>query len=480
MSLSVKLTGGFLLVSCLVLVVGLIGLYSLKMSEMASVKLAYSESIAKQLLQREIDHLNWARKAGLFQRDENMVSLGVETDEHKCAFGKWYYSDDRKKAEQEAPEIKSFLTQIEDPHRKLHKSAQSIEVILKKGKEFRQDAIAFYGTETNQHLRDVQGILGEIRPAVEKHSQAVEDISKSQRQHIYLIVLVSMIGGTLFALTLGIILSRSIIKPVNRVISGLTEASEQVSAAAGEVSAASQILAEGSSQQAASIEETSASLEEISSMTRQNASNAGQADSLMKQASQVVNKANASMSQLTTSMQEISKASEETSKIIKTIDEIAFQTNLLALNAAVEAARAGESGAGFAVVADEVRNLAMRAANAAKNTAVLLESTVKKVTDGTALVKTTNDAFKEVVGSTAKIGELVGEIAAASTEQSQGIEQVNIAVTEMDKVTQQNAATAEESAAASEELNAQAEEMRSFVADLAAIVGGNAAVSKDF
>jgi methyl-accepting chemotaxis protein len=326
----------------------------------------------------------------------------------------------------------------------------------------------------------VQGILGEIRPAVEKHSQAVEDISKSQRQHIYLTVLVSMIGGTLFALTLGIILSRSIIKPVNRVISGLTEASEQVSAAAGEVSAASQILAEGSSQQAASIEETSASLEEISSMTRQNASNAGQADSLMKQASQVVNKANASMSQLTTSMQEISKASEETSKIIKTIDEIAFQTNLLALNAAVEAARAGESGAGFAVVADEVRNLAMRAANAAKNTAVLLESTVKKVTDGTALVKTTNDAFKEVVGSTAKIGELVGEIAAASTEQSQGIEQVNIAVTEMDKVTQQNAATAEESAAASEELNAQAEEMRSFVADLAAIVGGNAAVSKDF
>ena len=176
-------------------------------------------------------------------------------------------------------------------------------------------------------------------------------------------------------------------------------------------------------------------------------------------------------------MQEISKASEETSKIIKTIDEIAFQTNLLALNAAVEAARAGEAGAGFAVVADEVRNLAMRAADAAKNTAALIEGTVKKVSDGTALVKTTNDAFKEVAGSTAKVGELVGEIAAASTEQAQGIEQVNIAVTEMDKVTQQNAATAEESASASEELNAQAEEMKSFVADLAAMVGGNRAMS---
>ena len=275
---------------------------------------------------------------------------------------------------------------------------------------------------------------------------------------------------------IAVLIGRWIIRPLKRIIDGLTEASNQVACAAEEVSAASQSLAEGSSQQAASVEETSSSLEEISSMTKQNASNSGQADSLMKQANQVVIKANASMGQLTTSMQEISKASEETSKIIKTIDEIAFQTNLLALNAAVEAARAGEAGAGFAVVADEVRNLAMRAADAAKNTAALIEGTVKKVSDGATLVKTTNDAFREVAASTAKVGELIGEITAASTEQSQGIEQVNIAVTEMDKVTQQNAATAEESAAASEEFNAQAEEMKSFVHELSAIVGGNAAV----
>jgi methyl-accepting chemotaxis protein len=182
------------------------------------------------------------------------------------------------------------------------------------------------------------------------------------------------------------------------------------------------------------------------------------------------------MGQLTTSMQEISKASEDTSKIIKTIDEIAFQTNLLALNAAVEAARAGEAGAGFAVVADEVRNLAMRAAEAAKNTAALIEGTVKKISDGTALVKTTSDAFNDVAASTKKAYGLIGEIAAASNEQAQGIEQVNIAVTEMDKVTQQNAATAEETASASEELSAQAEEMKRIVSDLTAMVGAKVVI----
>jgi methyl-accepting chemotaxis protein len=214
-------------------------------------------------------------------------------------------------------------------------------------------------------------------------------------------------------------------------------------------------------------------MEEMSSMTRKNAENANHADGLMKEANKVVATANQSMEQLTQSMADISKASEETSKIIKTIDEIAFQTNLLALNAAVEAARAGEAGAGFAVVADEVRNLAMRASDAAKNTASLIESTVKKVKDGSELVTTTNDAFKKVAESSAKVGDIVSEIAEASKEQSSGIEQVNIAITEMDKVVQQNAANAEESASASEEMSAQAEQLKEYVNDLLALVTGN-------
>jgi len=167
------------------------------------------------------------------------------------------------------------------------------------------------------------------------------------------------------------------------------------------------------------------------------------------------------------------KASGETSRIIKTIEEIAFQTNLLALNAAVEAARAGEAGAGFAVVADEVRNLALQAADAAKNTANIIEGTVKNVKDGSDLVNTTNEAFIEVATNVGKVAELVGEIAEASKEQSQGIEQVNIAVTEMDKITQQNAANAEESASASEEMNAQANQMKNMIDELMVLVGGS-------
>ena len=159
-------------------------------------------------------------------------------------------------------------------------------------------------------------------------------------------------------------------------------------------------------------------------------------------------------------------------KIIKTIDEIAFQTNLLALNAAVEAARAGEAGAGFAVVADEVRNLAMRAADAAKNTSGLIEGTIAAVKDGNQLTQKTQEAFQANTDIAMKIGELVDEITAASGEQAQGIGQVNTAVAEMDKVVQQNAANAEESASASEEMSAQAEQMKVMVDELVAMVGG--------
>ena len=296
---------------------------------------------------------------------------------------------------------------------------------------------------------------------------AVSSLSNASR-----LMIIGLIAALVVGCLVAFFLTRSITGPVNRIIEGMSEGANQVASASSQVSSSSQSMAEGASQQAASIEETSSSMEEMSSMTKKNSENAKQADGLMKDANHVVKTADKSMDQLTGSMEEISKASEETSKIIKTIDEIAFQTNLLALNAAVEAARAGEAGAGFAVVADEVRNLAMRAADAAKNTAELIEGTVKKVNEGSELVTTTNDAFTQVAESSNKVGEIVAEISGASDEQASGIEQVNIAISEMDKVVQQNAANAEESASASEEMNAQAEQLKDYVAELVMLVTG--------
>ena len=267
--------------------------------------------------------------------------------------------------------------------------------------------------------------------------------------------------------------ARGIALPIGIIARDLNDASDQVAESSSQVASASQSLAEGSSEQASALEETSSSLEEMSSMTQQNADNAGQAKALMAEAMKIVDKVDGQMKNMVMAIQNVTKSSEETGKIIKTIDEIAFQTNLLALNAAVEAARAGEAGAGFAVVAGEVRNLAMRAADAAKNTSSLIENTIVTVKSSRDLTQQTQDAFKENMEITGKVGHLIDEIAAASHEQAQGIGQIGKAVSEMDKVVQQTAANSEESASASEEMNAQAQQLKSYVASLVEIIDGS-------
>ena len=286
-------------------------------------------------------------------------------------------------------------------------------------------------------------------------------------------VILTCVGlSLLVGMFLSFFLTWAITKPLRAVINGLLAGAEQVATAAGQISSTSHSMADGASEQAAAIEETSASLEEMSSMTRQNAENASHANVLMNETRTTVTEASDSMTRLMASMDEISKASERTSKIIKSIDEIAFQTNLLALNAAVEAARAGEAGAGFGVVADEVRNLAMRAAEAAKNTAQLIQSTVVKVSDGSMVVEKTGKDFSKVVGGSVKMAELAGEIAAASNEQALGIGQISKAVSDMDRVVQQSAAESEQTAATSKEMSSQAKRMEGFVLDLEMMVNG--------
>ena len=250
---------------------------------------------------------------------------------------------------------------------------------------------------------------------------------------------------------------------VDGALAQVSEAVEQVSSAGQQISASSQTLAEGSTEQAASLEETSSSLEEMAAMTKQNADNAQQANTLAAEARKAAGAGTESMVRMSAAIKDIQKSSDQTAKIIKVIDEIAFQTNLLALNAAVEAARAGEAGKGFAVVAEEVRNLAMRSAEAAKNTANMIEESVKNSKNGVDIATEVGKVLDEIVQSIGKTTDLVSEIAAASAEQAQGIDQVNTAVAQMDKVTQQNAANAEESASAAEELSSQAGSLREML-----------------
>ncbi|OEU51016.1 MAG: hypothetical protein BA871_00690 [Desulfuromonadales bacterium C00003096] len=251
---------------------------------------------------------------------------------------------------------------------------------------------------------------------------------------------------------------------LNSLIAQIFTSGEQIASGSMQVADGSQSLSQGATESAASVEEITASMMELASQTKQNADNATQANQLVLQAKDAAEKGNHQMQDMVTAMSEINAAGQNISKIIKVIDEIAFQTNLLALNAAVEAARAGQHGKGFAVVAEEVRNLAARSAQAAKETAELIEGSVQKTANGTKIAGQTELALKEIVTAVIKATDLVSEIAAASNEQSQGIGQINQDLNQIDQVTQQNTANAEESAAAAEELSGQAEQLRQMLA----------------
>jgi len=473
MRLSAKLIGGFIAVALIALIIGLIGITQIKKIESADTAMYKENVVALDILSKETAVFLNMRTVLIYsmvqklilEKDISAVPATVKEMNNQLkslsdAFEKTITTDDGRKLFENTKQGLAPYAAASD------KLLVALNTGDKEGASSAQKDCAVLGKQITA------GFEALIKMNSDLARQRSENNATTANRAIWLALIITVVGMGL-AIGLGIILSLSITRPINQVVAGLSDGAEQVSAASSQVASSSQLLAEGSSEQAASLEETSSSLEEMSSMTKQNADNANQARALMAEVGKYQSHTNEELGHLVEAISEVVKSSEETNKIIKTIDEIAFQTNLLALNAAVEAARAGEAGAGFAVVAEEVRNLAMRSADAAKNTSSLIENTIKAIQKGNESTHQTQDAFKEQMSVAKKIGELVNEIAAASSEQAHGISQVNIAVAEMDKVTQQTAANAEESASASEELNAQAEQMKGFVEDLIQIVGGS-------
>lgn len=330
--------------------------------------------------------------------------------------------------------------------------------------------------EMTTRLQSLDKVLMDSGREVEKYCQEIRNIQLAQMKSQARRAVNLMLGGALITVLLGMalafLITRMITRPVKQVIEELSSGAGQVDSAANEVAKSSETLAEGATEQAASLEETSASLETLSSTIKKNLSSIEDARAIMNDAKMIVRDADEKLALLISAVSGINEKSVGIGKVIKTIEDIAFQTNLLALNAAVEAARAGDAGAGFSVVADEVRNLAIRASEAAKNSTLMIEESISAVKSGASLTESTKEAFVNQQNLFMKISKLIDEIGTASSEQAEGISEINKAIAEVGVVVQGNASSAEEVSATSQELSAQAATMKGHVGKLTTLITG--------
>ena len=462
-------------------------------------------SLPAELSDIETAHLKWASSV-----EGAILNKKPETGAHKdaatCGLGKWLTTERANEFRKGGgSEFQQRWEEMLADHRAMHGEVEEVDLLLDRGDqagamrhysqnispltkktlghleflrgeagkrlEGRREAERIFSQQTQPSLKKTQELLMTIRAEVKKQVIGDEEMLTSAQRTKWFIALL-VVFALLVGVSCAVVITRSLSGMLRRNSGEIGEGIMQMVSESHHLAAISETVADSSLRQASALEQTSAAMEEMSAMITQDADNAAQADSLMQEANQVLGNADDSMKKLTGSMEEINAASLETQKIIKTIDEIAFQTNLLALNAAVEAARAGEAGAGFAVVASEVRILAMRASDAAKNTAGLIEGTMQKVQSGATLAAETGESFGAARQAVSKVSMVLSELATASKEEAKAVRQVNEAISDIDSTTQANTAAAEETAAAAGELSGQAGVIQRKMEVLRALAGG--------
>lgn len=482
-----KIMAGIGTVVVLLAVVAIWAVYGINRITSDGTQVAAGNKLRGELLQREVDHLRWAQAVSKFVYGGSEKELKVQLDPAKCAFGKWYYGEERKQAEKLLPQLKDLLAAIEEPHRKLHESAGDINAAHGHGNA--GEARAIFEEKTLSHLGQVQEKLEKMRNTAKENILSEEGMLSAAGNTKKIVLLVSVTAAAI-GLVFGFVVTRSVTSPIEKgvrftravangdltatldiaqkdevgqladaltemvgklggIVTELRGTAEKVASGSQELSSSAQRISDGASEQASSIEETSSSMEEMTANIRQNSDNAQQTEQIAQKSAADADESLKAVAETVMAMQEIAGK-------ISVIEEIARQTNLLALNAAIEAARAGEHGKGFAVVASEVRKLAERSQTAAGEISSLSSTSVQ-------IAEKAGEMLIRLAPDIRKTSELVQEISAASTEQNSGAEQINKALQQLNVVIQQNASSAEELSATSEELATQAEQVRQLV-----------------
>jgi methyl-accepting chemotaxis protein len=471
-SLKAKLTGIFCALGALVLGLSLVTLYESR-SIVREYRQLIDEEITSQLMAREVQ-LQFKKQV---QEWKDTLLRGANAEDLQ------HYQDGFFNQEKLTRKLATDLGASTKLPEAAQLTSQFVAAHDDLGKRYREALTGFVqtgGTDSRGADHRVRGmdraptdLIDKIVVLVGKHVQTrQEEVTQAAtRESLLAIGIVSL--GTLGALLLGFFVATGVAKSIRNSIADLEEASGETLVASRQVATSSQSMAQGASEQAASLEETSSTLEEISGTTKQNAEHTVRMESLIDATRDNAGKGAEAMERMVERIGAMKDSSDKTAKIIKTIDEIAFQTNLLALNAAVEAARAGDAGRGFAVVAEEVRNLALRSAQAAKDTSALIEESQQRAQQGVAATVEAQALLKSILTNVEETSGVVREVSTASREQSRGVEQITQAVSQMDQVTQANAANAEENASASEELSAQAASQSAVVRILSNLVLGS-------